>query len=137
MANTTSWAFPNMIDPIRNQVSVLTDNASVVNRSRLLMLSDPTSLHYNPTFGVGLKKYLWQYNTSNTKARMKDNIKEQLREHEPCVIADDCQFEDGLLFSEETPSEENFNQIKMTIGLRTIFGDDLSIELDNEGQIID
>ena len=64
---TNSLAWPSMFDVARNKVSVIEDNQSVVNRSKLLILTDPTELYMNPNFGVGLKKYLWQYNTANQK----------------------------------------------------------------------
>ena len=56
---TNSLAWPSMFDVARNKVSVIEDNQSVVNRSKLLILTDPTELYMNPNFGVGLKKYLW------------------------------------------------------------------------------
>ena len=57
MANTSSISFPNMFDVTGNCVSVVEDSQSIVNRTRLLMLTEPTELYMNPDFGVGLKKY--------------------------------------------------------------------------------
>lgn len=130
MAHTNSWAFPNFLDPTRNMISIVEDNQSVVNRTRLLILTNPTELYNEPTFGVGLKRYLWQYNTENTKAMIQDKIKLQLAEHEPCVNAEVTQFEDGLLFTGDTESvaAQSFNQLKMTVGLQTTYKDELSIE---------
>lgn len=130
MAHTTSWAFPNMLDPARNKVSTLEDNASIVNRTRLLMLTDPTELYNNPRFGVGLKRYLWQYNNDNTRAIIQDRIKLQLNEYEPCVDAESTQFSDGLLFSGDTMNTaQSFNQLKMTVAVQTIYKDNLTIEV--------
>lgn len=132
MPNTTSIRFPKMFDTARNRVSVYKDDRSVVNRSRLLILTEPTELYNSPTFGVGLKRYLWQYNTPNTKALVQERIKQQLDEFEPCVVAQDTQFADGLLFTEgPEPSvdAQDYNRLKMTVGLRTIFGDELSIDM--------
>lgn len=60
---TNSLSFPNMFDVARNKVGVISDNESIVNRSRLLILTEPTELYHNPDFGVGLKRHLWHYNT--------------------------------------------------------------------------
>lgn len=136
MARTTSLNFPNMFDVSRNKVSIIKDNQSVVNRSRLLILTEPTELYNSPTFGVGLKQYLFQYNNENTKAIIRNRITDQLREHEPCVEADDTSFADGLLFtgnSENNPAEQEYNKLKMTVGLHTTFGDKLTVEI-NDGQ---
>ena len=88
MASTTSLSFPTMFDVARNTVSVVEDTKSVVNRTRLLILTEPTELYMNPDFGVGLRRHIWQYNVDNQKAIIKDRIIEQLRKHELCVKPD-------------------------------------------------
>lgn len=133
MDDTTSLSFPVMFDIARNMVAVKQGNESIVNRTKLLILTNPTELYNNPTFGVGLKRYLWQYNTPNTKAIIKERIKEQLREHEPCVDADKTQYADGLLFTE--PDQESnaildANRLKMTVGLQTIYRDTVNVTVD-------
>lgn len=133
MSKTNSIKFPNMIDVASNRVGLYTDNESVVNRTRLLFLSDPTSLYNNPNFGAGLKRYLFQYNTKNTAAMVHDQMIEQLRLHEPCVDPDKTQFADGLIFTEDenTSSPADFNKLKMTVGLKTIYQDEVEVELTN------
>lgn len=135
MAKTTSWAFPNLIDVTKNSISIAKDDASIVNRDRLLLLTDPTELYNEPQFGVGLKRYLWQYNTANTKAIIQDRIKAQLNMYEPCVISEDTEFADGLLFTGDSSAPDsvtNYNELKMTVAVKTIYGDDLSVTLNNE-----
>lgn len=136
MDNTTnSLAFPYMFDIARNRVSTYTGNRSIVNRTRLLILSNPTELYNEPDFGVGLKRYLWQYNTPNTKAIIQARIKDQLQLHEPYVDATQTQFADGLAVTGDTqysgtPMETN--ELKMSVGLQTIYKDDLTLTLDIE-----
>lgn len=135
MASTSSLAFPTMFDVARNVVSVSEDTASVVNRTRLLILTEPTELHMNPKFGVGLKRHIWQYNNENQKAIIKDRIVEQLRMHEPCVKADETKIADGLLFTGSTDRDQitqDFNRLKMTVALTTVFGDSVEVKLNNE-----
>nr|DAY84975.1 MAG TPA: lysozyme [Caudoviricetes sp.] len=121
---TSSIAWPKMFDISRNKLAVYEDNRSVVNRTKLLMLSDPTELYMEPNFGVGLKKYLWQYNNDNQKARIKDDIISQLRLHEPCCIPEDTQFADGLLYTGtsgvQTVKDEQ-QSLKMTVAIKTTF----------------
>lgn len=115
MASTTSLAFPNLFDAARNSVAVLEDSASVVNRTRLLILTEPTELYMNPEFGVGLKRHIWQYNNSNQEAIIKDRIIDQLRIHEPCVDAEQTRIADGLLFTSDATNDrdaQNYNKIK-------------------------
>lgn len=131
MAYTSSIAFPNMFDVARGVVQVVEDNASVVNRTRLLILSEPTELYKNPEFGVGLRRHLWKYNTPNEQAIIKDRIVDQLRRHEPCVVAENTSFADGLLFSGSAEGIDNTssaNQLKMTVGVQTTFGTELKVD---------
>ena len=133
-AKATSLAFPSMFDVSRNRVQVLTDNVSIVNRSRLLMLTEPTELYNELEFGVGLRRYIWQYNTENTKAIIKERIVKQLDRFEPCVEASKTAFADGLLFTGDNDpnlsSAQEFNQLKMTVGLRTKYGDTVQVKVD-------
>lgn len=128
---TNSIAFPAMFDVARNRVGIVSDAESVVNRSRLLILTEPTELYNNPNFGVGLKRHLWKYNTDNEKAIIHDRIVEQLRLHEPCCIPNETQFADGLLFTGgDGYPELDPNRLKMTVSIQTVFGDTASVELD-------
>lgn len=134
MINTNSIAFPNMFDIARNKVAVIDDNQSIVNRTRLLMLTEPTELYHEPNFGVGLKQYIFHYNTENQKAIVQDRIKEQLRLHEPYVDPDKTQFADGLLFTGNDTQQPNqeYNRLKMTVALSCIYGDQLEVKLNDE-----
>lgn len=132
MSKTTSLAFPQMFDVTRNRVSTVEDNVSVVNRTRLLLLTEPTELYNNLDFGVGLKRHLWQYNTENQKAIIQDRIRNQLRKYEPCVNPDATSFADGLLFTGSTDGQDavsSTNRLKMTVGLQTVFGDALEVDV--------
>ena len=125
---TSSLAWPTMFDVARNRVAVLEDNTSIVNRTKLLMLTDPTEVYNEPNQGVGLK------NTDNTKALIQDNIKNQLSLHEPYVTAEKTQFSDGLIFTGsqvDSDIAQNYNQLKMTIAVQTIYGDTANIDFNN------
>ena len=135
MASTTSLSYPYLFDVARNVVSVAEDTAAVVNRTKLLIQTEPTELYMNPDFGVGLKRHIWQYNNENQKAIIKDRIIEQLRLHEPCVKAEETQIADGLLFTgsdDGVTYSQDFNRLKMTVALKTVFGDSVEVKLNNE-----
>lgn len=129
MAETTSWAFPNLFNVAQNCVSILADAQSLVNRSRLLILTEPTELYNNPDFGVGLKRYLWQYNTANTRAIIQDKIVDQLSKYEPYVDAARTQFLSSLISDDRDPEKVSFNELDMTVALKPTFGEPVSVEL--------
>lgn len=134
---TNSLAFPVMFNTVNNRVATLSGNASVVNRTRLLFLTEPTELYNVPTFGVGLKRYLWQYNTDNTRAMIQDRMKEQLRLYEPCCDADGTEFAKGLLFTgADNNTAQSFNKLDMTVALKTIYGDTATVDLSDLQAVI-
>lgn len=134
MSSTNSLSFPTMFDVSRNAVAVADDTASIVSRTRLLILTEPTELYMSPEFGVGLKRHIWQYNNENEKAIIKDRIIQQLKLHEPCVKAEETQITDGLLFTggDGAQIEQDFNRMKLTVALATVFGDHAEVTLNNE-----
>ena len=132
MPETTSLAFPNMFSIATNQVSVLEDTTSVANRTRLLILTEPTELYNNPDFGVGLKRHLWKYNNEAERGLVKDRITQQLRLHEPCVYPEQTQYSDGLLFSGDATQNNpviEANTLALTVALQTVFKEEVSVEL--------
>lgn len=131
MPNTTSWAWPNLFNISQNRVSVFEDNQSIVSRCRLLMLTEPTELYHEPNQGVGLKRFMYRYNTDNVKAEICDRCKDQFALHEPSVHAPDTEWAEGLKFSGSddniiTPNEQS-GHLKMTISVKTIYGDVLQV----------
>lgn len=133
MPNTTSLAFPRMFDVSQNRVSVLSDSISIVNRTRLLMLTDPTALYNEPEQGVGLSRYVGRYNNENVKAEIKDRIVEQLREYEPCVVPEKTEWADGLIFTGQ-PADIHINphKLEMTVALKTIYDSTATLDISLE-----
>lgn len=133
MANTTSLAFPKMFDVSQNKVSVLADSISIVNRTRLLMLTDPTAIYNEPEQGIGLRRYIGRYNNDNVRAEIKDRIVEQLRTYEPCVVPDKTDWADGLVFTGQ-PDDGRIkpNKLEMTIALKTIYDSTAMVDIDIE-----
>ena len=133
MAYTNSWAWPNIFNVSQNQVNVVEDNKSIVSRTRLLILSEPTSLFNSPDFGVGLKRHLWQYNTENQKAIIKDRIVAQLKLNEPSVFPEKTQYANGLLFT-GSPSDDinqDYNQLKMTVAVVTNYNETVEVTVED------
>lgn len=130
MSKTSSWAFPNILNVAQNKVELLEDDKAVVSRVRLLMLTDPTEIYNEPNQGVGLRKYLWQYNTPIVKDRIKENTISQLRIHEPYCNSDETQFADGNLFtgtSSDPVTKEN--KLELTVSVETTFGKTINVQL--------
>lgn len=132
MAKTNSWAWPNMINVAQNKVALYEDNKSITNRSKLLILTEPTELYNEPNFGVGLRKYLFTYNTENQKSIIQDSIKKQLELHEPYCIADETEFIDGLAYTgrqDEVSKFTDINKLEFTCAIKTVYQSTAEVEL--------
>lgn len=130
-SNTTSLKFPNMFNIAQNQVAVLEDRSSVVNRCRLLILTEPTELYNSPDFGVGLRRHMYKYNTENEKALIVDRTKKQLKLHEPYCISEETDWADGLLFTGSKDDDHKLkpDELDMTIAVVTTFSDKITITI--------
>ena len=127
---TSSLNWPNIFDVSRNRCAVAEDNASIVSRTKLMILTEPTELYMNPSYGVGLKRHMFKYNTENEKALIKDRIVAQLKLWEPRVDADKTQFTEGLLYTGDINTiGQDYNTLNMTISLMTTYGDTVTVEL--------
>lgn len=129
----TSYSWPNMFDVARGKVSLYQDAKSITNRVKLLLLTDPTELHMNPTFGVGLRKYMFRYNNDNAVAMIKENLIEQLRMWEPSVIAEETQVTrtdvDSGNYSDYSTAVAEKNHLKLTVVLKTNYGETVTVEV--------
>jgi len=129
---TNSLNWPNIFDVSRNKCAVAEDNAAIVNRVKLMILTEPTELYMNLTYGVGLKRHLFKYNNENERALIKDRIIEQLKLWEPCVDAEKTVFSDGLLYTGDPNTiGQDSNQLNLTITLITTYGDTLTVDLNS------
>ncbi len=129
--NTGSWSWPNMFDVARNRVNIAEDRNSIVNRVKLMILTEPSELYMNPTYGVGLKKYMFQYNRDNVIALIKDKIIEQLRLWEPCVQAEKTEVHRGLQYTGTSTDEvsADLNHLRLTVTLYSIYDDVYTIDI--------
>lgn len=127
---TSSLNWPNIFDVSRNKCAVAEDNAAIVNRVKLMILTEPSELYMNPSYGVGLKRHLFKYNNDNEKATIRDKIVEQLKLWEPRVDADKTVFNDGLLYTGDVNTiGQEYNKLNLTITLVTTYGDTLTVDL--------
>lgn len=132
MANTSSLAWPNMLNVAQNKVSVYEDNQSVRSRARLLMLTEPTEMYNEPNQGVGLKRYMYRYNHDNVKAEICDRCKDQFALHDPSINAPNTQWAKGLLpkeSREDIDSQDSPLHLKMTLSVETVYGDTLDLDM--------
>lgn len=129
----SSFSYPNMFDVARSKVNLYTDARSITNRVKLLLLTDPTEMHMNPTFGVGLRRYMFQYNNDNTIAMIKDKLIEQLKMWEPAVVPESTKVERGSYSDESyhlSTEEAEKNHLKLVVTLETAYAESISFEVD-------
>lgn len=134
MSTTSSLRWPYLFNVAQNKVAVLENNPSIINRTKLLLLTEPGELYNEVNQGAGLRRYLFTYNNDNTKAIIIQKIREQLELHEPKVDATNTVFTDGLLMTGSAADlpEVKENKLEMTISLKTIEGDTVTVSTSSE-----
>lgn len=129
----TSIAWPNMFDVAKSKVTIYSNEKSITNRVKLLLLTEPTELYMEPHFGVGLRKYVFKYNNDNVIALIQDELIEQLRLWEPSVIPEDTIVERQDTFPEDYNNLESvparMNNLNLKITLHTIFEQTVSFNI--------
>ena len=123
--NTSSFSFPNIFDVARNKVSTKEDSESITSRIRLMMLTEPSELYGNPNYGLGLRRYIFQYNSDNVIPQIRERLVEQLRLWEPSVDPESTVVTRGLL-DESNPGVQG-NNLDLTVSVKTVYGTTLSI----------
>ena len=134
MINTSSLCWPNIFNVSQNKTSVYENEQSILNRVKLLLLTEPTSVYNEPNQGVGLSRYLFRYNDANVRAELLERIKTQLDLYEPCVVAHKTQWADKDL-SETTYSKDS--TLGATLILHTIYDTVINLDLSEELHSID
>lgn len=125
-----------MFDVARGKVNLYADTKSLTNRIKLLLLTEPTELYNVPNFGVGLKKYIFRYNSDNIPAMIRDELIEQLRLWEPDVIPEETQVERKEVASTQSLTVnsvgEAANKLELTISVTTRYMQQVSFGVSTE-----
>ena len=66
-----------------------------------LLLTSPGERIMDKNFGVGVRNYLFELNTSSTHAQIARNIQEQTRRYMSFITLNNIQFNEGVLNPEE------------------------------------
>jgi hypothetical protein len=117
-----------MFDSIKGQVMTLEDGASVANRTSLLVQTDPTELYNSVDFGVGIRKWLFQYNVPEIVIpQIEQRLREQLIKYEPYSIPEKSTVSPGLEVTEADVDPYSFlaqtvdpNHLKITMKIPMI-----------------
>ena len=66
---------------------------------KMLLLTNPGERMMDPSFGVGLRKSLFEQHTEVTLDNIRDNINDQVKKYMPFLNVDDIDFGDAELDS--------------------------------------
>ena len=83
-----------------------TIKAVIKQNLKMLLLTVPGERIMEPTFGVGLKTYLFENYTENTYAEIDSQIKKQVKRYMPAVSIKNIAFSD---------SNSDFNTLAISI----------------------
>jgi len=101
---------PLSLDSADGYALIKTHKAMVKQNLKMLLLTSPGERIMEPRFGVGLRTYLFEQNTSLTHSAIETKINEQLNLYMPYVEIVELSFNDA---SEESNISENYLNVKL------------------------
>jgi phage baseplate assembly protein W len=83
---------------------------------KMVLFTEPGERVFDPAFGVGLKKYLFESSTgAQTKIQLRNTISEQISRYLPYISIIDISFESNLQNSNNDSLEEKMNKLNISI----------------------
>jgi len=105
-----SPSLPLSIDPINGFSNNQTIIEVVQQNLKMLLLTSPGERMMDPNFGVGMRRFLFEQNNSNTHSRIKTRIKKQVADYMSFV-----EIEDVIFAFENNDSMMKSNGLLVTI----------------------
>ena len=87
-----SPSLPLSIDPINGFSNNQTIIEVVQQNLKMLLLTSPGERIMDPNFGVGMRRFLFDQNDSNTHSRIKTRIKKQVADYMSFIEIEDVIF---------------------------------------------
>jgi len=94
MSTGLSPALPLTVSEIYGAYNLNTTFEQLVKQNlKMLVLTIPGERIMDPSFGVGLRRYLFELNDSNTYSDISSRIKQQVRKYLSYIQIDDIRFQ--------------------------------------------
>lgn len=87
-----------------------TTQQAIKNNLVNYLLTGPGERYLNPTFGLGLQKYLFEQLTSNTETSIEEDIQTAIREYFPSITIQ------NLTITQNPDTYQIYIQLSYTIG---------------------
>ena len=87
-----SPVLPLTLSPTNGMANNQTIISVVMQNLKMLILTSPGERIMDPTFGVGIRNYLFEQNTENTHSKIKAKIHRQVQEYMDFVTILDINF---------------------------------------------
>ena len=94
MSSGLSAALPLRVDSVFGAYRLNTTFTELAKQNlKMLILTIPGERIMDPSFGVGLRRYLFENNGSDTYSAIANNIGEQVAKYLPYIQIDDIKFQ--------------------------------------------
>mgnify|MGYP003649644803 CR=1 FL=1 len=116
MAQGLSVALPLRIDETDGAYGLNKDIMSMAEQNiKMVILTSPGERMMIPDFGVGIRRYLFEQNTSSVAATLKERIQNQINKYVPYVNLKDVQVLSPSTISGETDKTALLVSIKYSV----------------------
>ena len=133
MAQGYGVNIPLVVDPTDSAYKLLDNVEDVVRQNlKMLVLTSPGERIQVPSFGVGIRRYLFENMTSSTRAQIDQKIREQVRAFMSYLIIDNIDISvplNDLGSPDDSLSNVLFVKISYNVKSFQSFSDFLTLEL--------
>lgn len=99
------WAFPPEFNYEMGTVETVTDEEDIRQSLRIILGTIPGERVMSPTFGCGLRKFIFESNDPTQISMLKDAIYDAILYHEPRIKLEKIEIKDNTQIKDETPME--------------------------------
>ena len=105
-----SPVLPLTKDPANGFLNNHTEVSAIIQDLKMLLLTSPGERVMDPSFGVGMRRYLFEQNNKTTHSSIKAKILRQTKEYLPIIEIQDISFD-----TEEDSSNIKANALMVSI----------------------
>ena len=107
----------------RDGISLLATVGETIKQNlKMLVLTSPGERMWDPNFGVGMKKYLFEPLSTSTMGKIDARIRSQVKKYLPYVLIDSIKFDSSFT----SPNEfSNYLGIEIVYKIKGISGTDI------------
>ena len=94
----TGWSFPPEFSKVQKGVKMVSEDEDINESLRILLFTAPGERLMHPTYGCGLKSFVFENMSESTVVEIKDDIERAVLFFEPRISLNDVVVDDSKIY---------------------------------------